>query len=42
MYYEVKNEISTTLVQSTVFFIETKRTATEFERLEKKRIYRIV
>jgi len=42
MYYEVKNKISSSLVQSIVFFNETKRTATEFEGLEKKRIYRTV
>jgi len=38
MYYEVKSEISSTLVQLAVhFFNETKRTATKFEGLEKKR-----
>jgi len=36
MYYEVKNKISSTLVQLAVHF-ETKRTATQFEGLEKKR-----
>jgi len=37
MYYEVKNTISSTLVQLLVhFFNETKRTATKFEGLEKK------
>jgi len=44
MYHEVKNKISTTLLQLTVnFFNETKQTATKFEGLEKKRrIIRIV
>jgi len=38
MYYEVKNKISSTLVQLTLhFFNETKRTATKFQELEKKR-----
>jgi len=38
MYYEVKSKISSTLVQLAVhFFNETKRTATKFEGLEKKR-----
>jgi len=38
MYYEVKNKISSTLLQLTAhFFNETKRTATKFEGLEKKR-----
>jgi len=38
MYYAVKSKISSTLVQLTLhFFIETKRTATKFEGLEKKR-----
>jgi len=38
MYYQVKSKISSTLVQLNVhFFNETKRTATKFERLEKKR-----
>jgi len=37
MCYEVKSEISSTLVQLAVnFFNETKRTATKFEGLEKK------
>jgi len=38
MCYEVKNKTSSTLIQLTVhLFNETKRTATKFERLEKKR-----
>jgi len=38
MHYEVKSKISSALVQLTVhFFHETKRTATKFEGLEKKR-----
>jgi len=38
MYYEVKTKIRSTLVQLTAhFFNETKRTATKFEGLEKKR-----
>jgi len=38
MYHEVKSKISSTLVQLAVqFFNETKRTATKFEGLEKKR-----
>jgi len=38
MHYEVKSKISSTLVQLTVqFFKETKRTATKFKGLEKKR-----
>jgi len=35
MYYEVKNKISSTLVQLPVhFFNETKRTAMKFEGIE--------
>jgi len=38
MCYEVRSKISSTLVQLTVnFFTETKRTATKFEGIEKKR-----
>jgi len=38
MYYEVKSKLSSTLIQLGVhFFNETKRTATKFEGLEKKR-----
>jgi len=37
MYYEVKSKINSTLVQLDVHFvIETKRTATKFEGLEKR------
>jgi len=37
MYYEVKNKISSTVVQLTVhFFNETKRTATKCEGHEKR------
>jgi len=44
MYYEVKNKISSILVQLTVhFFNETKQTATKFERFdETRRIIRTV
>jgi len=38
MYYEVKSKISSTLAQSTVFFLlKTTRTAMKFEGLEQKR-----
>jgi len=38
MYYEVKSEVSNTLARLAVhFFNDTKRTATKFEGLEKKR-----
>jgi len=38
MYYEVKSKLSSTLVRLTVNFLnETKRTATKFEGLAKKR-----
>jgi len=38
MYYEVKSKIRSTLVQLPVqLFYETKRTATKFEGLDKKR-----
>jgi len=38
VYYEVKSKIGSTLVQLTANFLnEIKRTATNFEELEKKR-----
>jgi len=38
MYYEAKSEVSNTLARLAVhFFNDTKRTATKFEGLEKKR-----